>query len=196
MVNGSVINNPAGRVWNYANDSVSVFGGGNAVAFNNGELLRRPVARSHRPSASTFNNRERCWATAATVVHRRWKLRIDLSRDIHRGGGGTIAFTVGVFAQSGPINGSGTVNFNGGTMNFGSGVEMISTTTINITAGVLAGAAPGVLNFETRPNWTGGTMCSSLSGTTCVVGNQWNDQRKRRYQLPERRRAGCSPRAL
>ena len=62
------------------------------------------------------------------------------------------------------------MNFNGATMDFGTGTETISTANVNFSAGTLAGAAPGILNFSSPLNWTAGTMCSSLSGISCVSG--------------------------
>ncbi len=137
MVNGAVINNAASRVWNYANDSGLVFGGGSAVAFNNLGTFEKTGGALTSTIGVNFNNSGSVLGSSGTLSF--------------TGGGncgsscagaftsvapGTIAFGAGVFAQSGPINGSGSVNFNGATMNFGSGVEIISSTTINITAGI------------------------------------------------------------
>ena len=171
MVNGSVIDNLLGSVWNYTNDSGLVFGGGNAVAFNNAGVFEKTGGTATSAINVGFNNTGTVLGNAGTLSF---------------GGGGNcgstcagtftattpgaISFAANVFGQSGPINGTGTVNFNGATMDFGTGVEIISTTNVNIAAGTLGGAAPGVLNFETRPNWSGGTMCSSLSGINCVGG--------------------------
>src|SRR5258708_6138551 len=47
--------------------------------------------------------------------------------------------------------------------------ETITTATVNFSAGILGGAAPGILNFSTLLNWTGGTMCSSITGVSCIV---------------------------
>jgi len=171
MLNGSAINNQPGSIWNYANDSSLVFGGGNAVSFNNAGTFEKTTGTGISTIGVPFNNTGTVLGNSGTLSFTGGgNCGSTCPGTFTAGTGGTVGFGFSVFAQSGPLNGTGTLNFNGATMDFGAGVETISTTTVNVSAGVLAGAAPGVLNFETRPNWTGGTMCSSLSGANCVAG--------------------------
>ena len=171
MINGAVINNGASSVWNYTNDSSLVFGGGSAVTFNNGGTFEKTAGTATTTIGINFNNTGTVLGNSGTFSF--------------TGGGacgstcsgtftattpGIISFAANVFGQSGPINGTGTVNFNGGAVNFGTGTETITTATVNFSSGNLGGAAPGILNFATLLNWTGGTMCSSLTGASCVLG--------------------------
>ena len=56
MVNGSAINNPPGSIWNYANDSTLVFGGGNTVAFNNAGTFEKTGGTATSTVGLPFNN--------------------------------------------------------------------------------------------------------------------------------------------
>ena len=171
MINSSVINNGPGSIWNFANDSTLVFGGGGAVAFNNGGTFEKTGGTAVSTISAPFHNSGTVMGNSGTLSFTGGgNCGSSCSGAYTAGPGGTIAFGAGLFAQSGPLNGTGTLNFAGATMDFGAGVVLVSTTNINITGGTLAGAAPGVIDFETRPNWSGGTMCSSLSGISCAAG--------------------------
>ena len=171
MINGSVINNGLTSVWNYTNDSDMVFGGGNPVAFNNAGTFEKTAGTATSTVGLPFNNRGTVLGNSGTLSFTGGgNCGSTCSGTFTPGPSAAINFGANVFGQSGPINGAGTVNFNGATMDFGTGTETISTTTVNLTGGTLGGAAPGILNFSTPLTWTGGTMCSSLSGNTCVAG--------------------------
>ncbi|HTA56525.1 MAG TPA: Ig-like domain-containing protein, partial [Candidatus Baltobacteraceae bacterium] len=172
MVNSAVINNGVGSVWNITNDSSLVFGGGATVAFNNAGTFEKTGGTGTSTVSAPFHNTGTVLGNATIFSFTGGgNCGSSCSGTYTSGPSGTIAFAGGIFAQSGPLAGQGTLNFNGATMDFGTGVTMLSTTNINISSGTLAGAAPGVLDFETTPNWSGGTICSSLSGASCVVGN-------------------------
>jgi YVTN family beta-propeller protein len=172
MVNGSTISNLPSGIWNYANDSRVAFGGGNTVAFNNAGTFEKTGGTGTSTVGAPFHNTGTVLGNSGTLSFTGGgNCGSSCPGTFTAGAGATISFGGGIFAQSGPINGTGTLNFNGATMDFGTGVEVISTTTINITAGVLGGAAPGVVDFETQPNWSGGTICSSLTGASCATGN-------------------------
>src|ERR1700722_15899777 len=176
MANGAIVMNPAGSTWNLQDDSViSNLGGTPVTAFNNAGVFEKTGGTGTSTVSVPFHN-------TGTVL-------INVAALSFTGGGnctsscsgtytagttattkGTLDFTAGIFAQSGPINGGGTVNFQGATMDFGTGTETISTTTVNFVAGTIAGAAPGVLNFTTPLIWTGGTMCSTITGVACQLG--------------------------
>jgi hypothetical protein len=171
LVNGAVINNPSGGTWNYTNDSTIGFGGGNAVVINNGGTFEKTGGTGTTLIAMLFNNSGTVNGTSGTLSFSGGgNCGSSCAGTYAAGTGGAISFPSGIFAQSGPINGPGTVNFSGATMDFGTGTETISTATVNFTSGILGGASPGILNFSTPLNWTGGTMCSSVSIGACLSG--------------------------
>ena len=171
VVNGAIISNPLNSVWNYANDSTLAFGGGTAAAFNNGGTFEKTGGTGSSSISISFNNTGTVLGNSTTLSFTGGgNCGSTCSGTYMAGAGAAINFAANIFAQSGPITGAGTVNFNGATMDFGTGTVTISATTVNMTAGTLGGAAPGIVNFSTALNWTGGTMCSTLSGTACVVG--------------------------
>ena len=55
-------------------------------------------------------------------------------------------------------------------MDFGAGTVNVSTSAVNFTSGIFAGAAPGVVKVTNNMVWTGGTMCSTLTGASCAAG--------------------------
>src|SRR5580700_5526470 len=172
LENGAIVNNPATMgVWNYTNDSVLAFAGGNAVAFNNAGNVEKTAGTATTTIGVLFNNSATVNGNSGTMTFSAGgNCGSSCAGTYTAGASGTINFPSGVFTQSGPINGAGTVNFNGATMDFGTGTETISTAKVNLIAGILGGASPGILNFATLLNWTGGSICSGVSGASCVVG--------------------------
>src|SRR5882762_8841451 len=144
MIGGSVINNGTTSVWNYTNDSILVFGGGNAVAFNNAGTFEKTGGTATSTVGLPFNNTGTVLGNSGTMSFTGGgNCGSTCSGTFTPGPSAAISFGANVFGQSGPINGTGTVNFSGATMNFGTGTETISTPTVNFSAGTLAGAAPG-----------------------------------------------------
>ncbi len=172
LENGAIINNNPGSLWSYANDSNLGNGGGTGTAgFNNLGTFQKTGGTAVNTISVPFHNSGTVLGSSGTLLFSGGgNCGSTCSGTYTAGSPGTINFTGGVFAQSGPINGTGTVNFNGAAMDFGGGTTTISTTTVNLTSGVLGGAAPGVLNFSTPLNWSGGFICSSLSGISCALG--------------------------
>jgi YVTN family beta-propeller protein len=170
VYNGSVVNNQVGSIWNFQNDS-NVSSGGISGAFNNKGLFEKTGGTTTSTINLPFNNTGTVTGSIATLqFDAGGNCGLICSGTYTAGPAGTINFSAGVYSQDGPINGTGTVNFNGATMDFGTGAATVSTTTVNFSNGYLAGAAPGVLTFTTQLNWSGGTMCSSISVTTCLAG--------------------------
>ena len=169
--NGAIINILPTGIWNFANDSVLSFGGGPTAVVNNSGLFEKTAGTSTSTITAPFNN-------SGTVSEGSGTLNFagggscgtSCAGTYTAATGGTLTFSADVFHQSGPINGAGTVNFSGATMDFGTGTTSLSATTMNQTGGTLAGASPGVINLATPLNWSGGFICSSLSGASCVVG--------------------------
>ena len=170
--NGAIVNNNAGSTWSYSNDSTLAYGGGTGTsAFNNLGTFQKIAGTATTTIQVPFHNTGTVNANSGTMTFTGGGNCTSTCPGTYSvGTSGTLNFSSNVFAQSGPINGLGIVNFNGATMNFGSGNVTISTKTVNLTAGALAGAAPGVLNFSTPLNWSGGFICSANSSTSCVLG--------------------------
>ena len=172
MENGAIINVPSGSVWNFANDSNLSNGGGTGTnAFNNSGTFEKTGGAGTTTVSAVFNNSGAVLGNAATLSFSGGgSCGSTCSGTYTAGTGATLSFSNGIFSQEGLINGTGTVNFNGATMDFGMGTATISATTVKLTTGTLAGAAPGVLNFTTPLNWSSGYICSALSGIACAPG--------------------------
>ncbi len=171
LQNGAVLNNLSGAIWNIVNGSAS-FGngiannGGVAPAFNNAGTFEMTGGASETIGVA-FNNTGSVMGNSGTLNFTGGgKCGTICSGTYTAGTGATIAFSAGTFVQSGPINGPGTVNFNGATMNFGSGTETISSVTTIFSSGTITNT--GNINFTTLLTWTGGSWTGT--GTTNTQG--------------------------
>src|SRR4029077_8957734 len=168
LQNGGVVNNLAGAIWNIVNGAGSgIFNnGGAAPTFNN--------AGTFEMTGGTTNTVNVPFSNTGTVMGNSGTLTFSGGGNCGTicpgtytaGAAGIIAFTGGTFVQSGPINGAGTVNFNGATINFGSGIETISSATTNFIAGTITNT--GIVNFTTLLTWKGGSWTGT--GTTNTQG--------------------------
>jgi hypothetical protein len=167
MSSGAAVNNQAGATWNIVNGNTNV---GNGIIYNGGTLPAFNNAGTFEMTGGTSDNVGVPFNNTGSVMSNSETLNFSgggncgtiCSGTYTAGAGGIIAFTSGTFVQGGPINGAGTVNFSGATMNFGSGIETISSATTNFSAGTITNT--GSINFTTLLTWTGGSWTGT--GTT------------------------------
>lgn len=184
LYNGAVVNVLTKATWTFGSDfDILNEGGTGTNTFNNAGAIKKTGGTSTSQVNVVFNNN-----TGGTVSVG--------SGTVDFGGGGTgpgnwsvsngtLAFTGGTFTLSGGISGAGTVTFQAGTVTlsgaansyavtgitnfsssivtFSNGVTLAAT---NLIGGILA--SPSAITISGLLTWSGGSMCTSVSGSSCT----------------------------
>ncbi|HKM46001.1 MAG TPA: choice-of-anchor D domain-containing protein [Terriglobales bacterium] len=163
MLDGSVINNKTGAIWNHEADTQIQFEGGTAPTFNNAGTFEKTsgtgVSGGGVGGTIVFNN-------TGTVIAKTGTLLLGSSFTQTKGStlleGGTISMsgTTPLGENAGSVLGSGTIT--GNVTNL-AGVLSPSLSSPKVTTGTLAISGAGAGNFT---QGSGGTLVFDIAGNT------------------------------
>lgn len=181
LLDGAVINNKAGAVWNVANDAGL---SGLTGVFNNLGTFEKTAGTGTSTIQVPFNNAASVQANAAVLDFAgggncgntcagTWTV----------GSGGALQFDAGAFTLSGPVTGAGAVtfasgnqtltgtygitgatSFSGSAVGFNQSSAVTFAGPVNISNGVVYGSA--ALNMTGALTWTDGSICTTYSTLT------------------------------
>jgi len=180
LLDGAIVNNNGGAVWNLAADAnIDGFTG----TFNNLGTFEKTVGTSTSVVEPAFNNMGTVDANAAILdfvgggscsatcggswsVASGGTLQFDgtflLSGKIS--GAGTLTFGSGTETLSGTFSFTGSTNFNGAVVDFDKTGSVTFPGPVNLANGYVYG--PATLNFSGLLTWTYGVLCTAYSSAS------------------------------